>query len=64
MLIFVDDFSRKVWVYFLRQKNKAFPIFKKFKALIENQTGKKIKKLMTDNGLKFYELEFNEFCAT
>jgi len=36
MLIFVDEFSRKVWVYFLRKKNKAFSIFKTFKALVEN----------------------------
>ena len=35
MLTFIDDFSRKVWVYFLRQKNETFSIFKKFKALVE-----------------------------
>ena len=63
MLTFVDDFSRKVWVYFLRHKNEAFPMFKKFKALVENQTGRKIKKLRTDNGLEFCETDFNEFCA-
>jgi len=62
MLTFVDDFSRKVWVYFLRQKKKMFPVFKKFKALVENQTGRKIKKLRTDNGLEFSELEFTKFC--
>jgi len=63
MLTFVDDFSRKVWVYFLRQKNETFSMFKKFKALVENQTGRKIKKLRTNNGLEFVELEFDEFCA-
>ena len=63
MLTFVDDFSRKVWVYFLRHKNETFFMFKKFKALVENQTGRKIKKLKTDNGLEFVESEFKEFCA-
>ena len=63
MLTFVDDFSRKVWVYFLRHKNKAFPMFKKFKALVKKQTGRKIKKLRTDNGLEFCETDFNEFCT-
>ena len=63
MLAFVDDFSRKVWVYFLRQKNLTFSMFKKFKALVENQTRGKIKKLRTDNGLEFVESEFDEFCA-
>jgi len=63
MLTFVDDFSRKVWVYILRQKNDTVSMFKKFKALVENQTGRKIKKLRNDNGLEFCEMEFNEFCA-
>jgi len=30
--------------------------------LIENQTGKKIKRLRTDNDLEFYSNEFNDFC--
>ena len=38
-------------------------MFKKFKALVENQTGRKIKKLRTDNGLVFIESEFEEFCT-
>jgi len=39
-------------------------MFKKFKALVENQTGRKIRKLRTDNGLEFYEFDFNKFCTT
>ena len=62
MLTFVDDFSRKTWVYFLRHKNETFSYFKKFKALVEHQTGRKIKKLRTDNGLEFVDYEFTEFC--
>ena len=38
-------------------------MFKKFKALVKNQTGRKIKKLRHDNGLEFVESEFNEFYA-
>jgi len=63
MLTFVDDFLRKVWVYFLRQKIETFSMFKKLKALVENQTVRKIKTLRTDNGLEFCETEFNKFCA-
>jgi len=36
----------------------------KFKVIVENQIGEKIKQLRTDNDLEFYELEFNELCAT
>jgi transposase InsO family protein len=33
------------------------------KTLVENQTGKKIKKLRTNNGLEFCSGEFDCFCA-
>ena len=48
--IFVDDFSRKNWICFLKNKDEVFKWFCSFKALVENQTGKKIKVLRTDNG--------------
>ena len=38
-LIFIDDFSRMTWVYFLKEKSEAFATFKKFKALVEKQKG-------------------------
>ena len=38
-------------------------MFNQFKALVEIQTGRKIKKLRIDNGLEFVESEFDEFCA-
>ena len=33
---FIDDFSRKTWIYFLRKKSDVFKRFKEFKALVEN----------------------------
>ncbi|GJX19222.1 retrovirus-related pol polyprotein from transposon TNT 1-94 [Tanacetum coccineum] len=62
MLTIIDDFSRKVWVFFLKHKDEVFPTFKEWKVLIENQTGKKIKKLRTDNGLEFCGESFNALC--
>ena len=62
MLTFIDDYSRKVWVYFLKQKSDVFLTFKQWKILIEKQTGKHIKRLRTDNGLEFCGSEFNDFC--
>jgi hypothetical protein len=47
---FIYDFSRNTWIYFLRKKSKVFDKFKEFKALVENQTKKKIKVLRMDNG--------------
>jgi transposase InsO family protein len=61
-LIFVDDFSRKTWIYFLKKKDEVFKWFRSFKALVENQTGKKIKILRTDNGTEYESNEFNDYC--
>ena len=38
---FIDDATRKVWVYFLRHKFDVFQTFKKWKFLVENEIGKK-----------------------
>ena len=59
---FIDEFSRNTWIYFLTKKSKSFDRFQEFKALVENQTEKKIKVLRTDNGGEFYKKEFEEFC--
>ena len=37
---FIDGFSRKTWVYFMKNKDEVFSKFKEFKALIENHTAK------------------------
>ena len=47
---FINDFSKKTWVYFLKNKDEVFDKFKEFKTLMENQTDKKIKTFRSDNG--------------
>nr|GEU97809.1 retrovirus-related Pol polyprotein from transposon TNT 1-94 [Tanacetum cinerariifolium] len=34
-MLFIDDFSRKTWVYFLKEKSQAFEAFTTFKAMVE-----------------------------
>ena len=60
----IDDFSRRVWVFILKNKSEAFSRFKEWKKLVETQTGKVVKKLRTDNGLEFCSGEFNQFCKS
>jgi hypothetical protein len=55
---FIDDLSRNTWIYFLGNKYEFFDTFKKFKALVENQTKKIIKMLRTDNRGEFRRNEF------
>ena len=62
MLTFIDDYSRKVWVYFLKNESVVFVTFKQWKILVEKQIGKKMKDFRTDNGLEYCLGEFDEFC--
>jgi hypothetical protein len=39
-LTFIDDYSRKTWIYFLKTKSEVFNRFQEFRALVENQFGK------------------------
>ena len=61
-ITFIDDFSIKIWVYFLKYKSEAFEIFKKFKALVEKQGGHYIKVLSTIRGGEYILNEFLNFC--
>ena len=61
-LLFIDDFSRKTWVYFLKEKSEVYNIFKKFKALVEKESGYDIKAMRSDRGGEFTSNDFNEFC--
>jgi hypothetical protein len=63
-VIFIDDYSRKTWLYFLKTKDEVFNKFQEFKAEIENLTRKKIKTLRTDNGGEYTSKEFVSFCKS
>jgi len=58
----VVDFSRKTWIYFLKKKDEIFSWLCAFKGFVENQTGKQIKILRTDNGTEYESNEFNDYC--
>jgi hypothetical protein len=63
-VIFIDDYSRKTWLYLLKTKDEVFSKFQEFKAEIENLTNKKIKTLRTDNGVEYTSKEFVAFCKS
>ena len=60
---FIDDSARKLWVYFLKKKSEVFDTFRKWKAMVENEIGLKIKWVRSDNGGEYIDNRFREFCA-
>jgi hypothetical protein len=62
-LLFIDDFSRYTYVYFLIKKSQVLEHFIQYKNLVENQTSKKILFLRSDNGGEFTSTKFNNYCA-
>ncbi|KAJ0785458.1 putative RNA-directed DNA polymerase [Helianthus annuus] len=63
-ITFIDDFSRKTWVFFLKYKSEALNFFKTFKALNERQSGYLIKTLRTDRGGEYCSKFFQEYLKT
>jgi len=62
ILTFIDDLTRKMWIYLIKRKNEVFSVFKKFKSLVERQSGSKIKVLRSDGGGEYAAPEFSDFC--
>ena len=62
ILTFIDDLTRKMWIYLIKRKNEVLSVFKKFKSLVERQSGSKIKVLRSDGGGEYAASEFSDFC--
>ena len=58
---FIDDFSRKISVKFLRKKSEYLTVFKEFKTASELETGYKIKIIRTDNAKELVSTDFESF---
>jgi hypothetical protein len=58
---FIDDHTRKVWVYFMKHKGEVFQHFLNFKAMVEKEKGVSIKCLRSDGGGEYFSNEFNEY---
>jgi hypothetical protein len=61
-ITFIDDSSRKAWVYFLKNKTNIFDTFKKWKAMVETEMCLKLKCLRSNNGGEYENGGFKQFC--
>ena len=59
-ITFIDDCSRYTKVYLLKHKDEAFDKFLVYKTEVENQLGKKIKRVRSDRGGEY--VLYNDFC--
>ena len=62
-ITFVDDYSRYVCIYFLKDKSDVFEAFSKYVTMAERQTGKKLKILRSDNGTEYVNKKFKDYCS-
>lgn len=61
LLTFVDDCSRKVFVFPMKAKSQVFDLFASFKQFVETQQGRRIKVFRSDNGTEYCNRNFAEF---
>lgn len=52
-ILFLDDCTKFIWIYFIHQKSDVLTIFKQFHTMVETQFNVKIKCLQTDWGGEF-----------
>ena len=62
-MTFIDDCTRFCYVYLLKTKDEALHYFKVYKAEVENQLERKIKRLRSDCGGEYFSSEFSKFCV-
>ena len=54
-VILIDDYTRKVWVYFMKHKSEVFNHFKAFKAMVEKEKHMQIKVLRSNGGGEYFQ---------
>ncbi len=58
---FIDDFTRKSWVFLIKNKDEVLEKFKEFYTLMETQHNIKIKSILSDGGGEYVNGEFKKF---
>ena len=59
-LVIVDDFSRKAWCIPLKKKSGTTTTMKEWIAVHENEVGKRVKKMRSDNGGEYVDAAFEK----
>ncbi|GEM11218.1 gag-Pol polyprotein [Rhodotorula toruloides] len=63
VVTFVDDHTRMLWVEPLTRKSDVFEAFVRFKAKVENESGRQIQRFRSDNGGEYMSRTFDDMLA-
>jgi len=58
---FIDDHTRKVWIYFMKHKGEMFQYFLSFKAMVEKDESMRMKCLRSYGRGEYFSNEFSEY---
>jgi transposase InsO family protein len=62
IMTLIDDSTRFCYIYLLKSKDEALHYFKIYKAEVENQLERKIKRVRSDRGGEYFSNLFTLFC--
>ena len=60
---FIDDYSRRCWVYTMKHKGEGLKLFVEWKKNLEKSTRRKIKVLRSDNRSEYKSDPFLKLCC-
>ena len=63
-VLFIDDYSRFTWVYFMKHKSELCQIYKNFVVMIKTQFSYTIQTLRTDNAMEYQDSTLLQFLAS
>jgi hypothetical protein len=63
ILTFIDDSTRRSWIYMLKHKDEVFGWFKVWRAQVEKQSGRQVKILRSDGGGEYVSTEMRQWLA-
>ncbi|RDX84671.1 hypothetical protein CR513_34246, partial [Mucuna pruriens] len=63
-ITFIDEYSRCTWVYLMKERSKLLSNLLSFSKEVENQFGKTIKILRSDNAKGYFSSELNSYLSS
>ena len=62
--VVVDDFSRYIWISFIREKSETFEVFKDLCQKLQREKESHVIRIRSDHGKEFENNKFADFCSS